>query len=220
MTENEGDPVWLSVTQPRPTPMLYACPTPIPPVCCSQGCCLAGGHGASTPFAFNKEPGSSLGRWTALSTWGISVPKNMPAFVKTRCRKASSSTSAGLVSSVLALAKTPFMLNSYSWWELSLTSSKGRKLLVSFSKSCQMNKALQERLSGEHPDSSVSPQGTGFGEARPSGCSFRGFQCSPRGGAVRRSAPRFRERDIDLGQVTTLQCSPSLAKFSCLIYSS
>lgn len=163
MTENEGDPVWLSVTQPRPTPMLYACPTPIPPVCCSQGCCLAGGHGASTPFAFNKEPGSSLGRWTALSTWGISVPKNMPALVKNRCRKASSSTSAGLVSSVLALAKTPFMLNSYSWWELSLTSSKGRKLLVSFSKSCQMNKALQERLSGEHPDSSVSPQGTGFG---------------------------------------------------------
>lgn len=78
MTENEGDPVWLSVTQPRPTPMLYACPTPIPPVCCSQGCCLAGGQGTSTPFASNKEPGSSLGRWTALSTWGISVPKNMP----------------------------------------------------------------------------------------------------------------------------------------------
>lgn len=185
-----------------------------------SGLLLGWGQGASTPFAFNKEPGSSLGKWTALSTWGISVPKNMPALVKTRCRKASSSTSAGLVSSVLALAKTPFMLNSHSRWELSLTSSKGRKLFVSFSKSCQMNKALQERLSREHPDSSVSPQGTGFGEARPPGCSFHGFQYSPRGGAVRSSAPRFRERDIDLGQVTAPQRSPSLAKFSCLIYSS
>ena len=55
-----------------------------------SGLLLGWGQGASTPFAFNKEPGSSLGRWTALSTRGISVPKNMPVLVKTRCRKASS----------------------------------------------------------------------------------------------------------------------------------
>ena len=122
MTENEGDSVWHVLCMPYPHPSSLQ----------QLRLLLGWGHGASTPFAFIKEPGSSLGRWTALSTWGISVPKNMPVLVKTRCRKASSATSAGLVSSVLALAKTPFTLNSYSWWELSLTSSKGRKLFVKF----------------------------------------------------------------------------------------
>lgn len=113
-------------TQPHPNPHAQCMPYPHTSSLQQSGLLLGWGQGASTPFAFNKEPGSSLGRWTALSTWGISVPKNMPGLVKTHRRNASYSTSAGLVSSVLALAKTPFMLDSHSWWELSLTSSKGR----------------------------------------------------------------------------------------------
>lgn len=39
----------------------------------------------TTPFAFSKEAESFLGRWIALSTWDISVPKNMPTLCLPVC---------------------------------------------------------------------------------------------------------------------------------------